>query len=133
MPDIVEAAVAAGTFNTLVAAVQAADLVDALKGEGPLTVFAPDDDAFAKLPEGTVEGLLEDIPALKNILLYHVAAGKVMAADVVGMSEVETLQGGKLPVDASDGVKIAGAMVSTADIEVDNGVIHVIDSVMLPD
>ena len=133
MPDIVEAAVAAGTFNTLVAAVQAAGLVDALKGEGPLTVFAPDDDAFAKLPEGTVEGLLEDIPALKNILLYHVAAGKVMAADVLGMSEIETLQGGKLAVDASDGVKIAGAMVSTADIEVDNGVIHVIDSVMIPD
>jgi len=133
MPDIVEAAVEAGTFTTLVAAVEAAGLVDALKGDGPLTVFAPNDDAFAKLPEGTVEGLLNDIPTLKNILLYHVAPGKLMAADVAKMDEIETLQGGKITVDASDGVKVDDANVIEADLEVDNGVCHVIDSVIMPD
>jgi uncharacterized surface protein with fasciclin (FAS1) repeats len=132
MADIVDTAVSAGNFKTLVAAVKAADLVDALKGEGPLTVFAPTDDAFAKLPEGTVDSLLNDVPRLKDILLYHVVDGKHMAADVAKMTSVKTLQGQSAAIDASAGVKVDGATVVQADLEVDNGVIHVIDSVILP-
>ena len=130
---IVEIAVADGRFTTLVAAVQAADLAEALSGEGPLTVFAPTDDAFAALPEGTVEGLLEDIPALTDILLYHVVAGDVKAADVVTLESAETLQGGLLTVTVEgDVVLINGAQVVIADIEASNGTIHVIDAVLLP-
>lgn len=132
MADIVEAAVGAGCFNTLVAAVQAAGLVDALKAPGPFTVFAPNDDAFAKLPEGTVESLLQDKETLTQILLYHVAEGKHLAADVSGMSKIKTLQGQEITVDTSDGVKVDNATVIQADIEVDNGVCHVIDAVILP-
>ena len=131
--DIVDTAVAAGDFETLVAAVQAAGLVDALKGEGPFTVFAPTDAAFAALPEGTVESLLEDKEALSNILLYHVVAGKVMAADITDGMTAETLQGSTVTFSVSDdGVKINDANIVTTDIETSNGVIHVIDAVILP-
>ena len=130
---IVDIAVADGRFTTLVAAVQAADLAEALSAEGPFTVFAPTDDAFAALPEGTVEGLLEDIPALTDILLYHVVAGDVKAADVVTLESAETLQGGLLTVTVEgDVVRINGAQVVIADIEASNGTIHVIDAVFLP-
>lgn len=131
--DIVDTAVEAGSFTTLVAAVQAADLVDTLKGEGPFTVFAPTDKAFAALPEGTVEALLADIPALTDILLYHVVAGKVMAADVVNLTSAATVQGSDLEIVVEDGkVMINGVNVITTDIETSNGVIHVIDAVLIP-
>lgn len=130
---IVDIAVADGRFTTLVAALDAASLVDTLKGEGPFTVFAPTDDAFAKLPEGTVEALLADIPALTNILLYHVVSGKVMATDVVELSLADTVAGIPVQVKVQDNnVYINGAMVIITDIEASNGVIHVIDSVILP-
>ena len=131
--DIVDTAVAAGDFNTLVAAVQAAGLVEALKGEGPFTVFAPTDAAFAKLPAGTVEALLADPEgALKQILLYHVVAGKVMAGDLSDGLVATTLQGEEVTFDLSSGAKVNDANIVTADIETSNGVIHVIDSVILP-
>jgi transforming growth factor-beta-induced protein len=132
--DIVDIAVEDGRFTTLVAAVQAAGLVDALKGEGPLTVFAPTDEAFAALPEGTVEALLADIPALTDILLYHVAEGKVMASDVIELSNAMTLQGQYADILVEDGkVMIDNAQVIITDIEASNGVIHVIDAVILPE
>ncbi|UCF61023.1 MAG: fasciclin domain-containing protein [Anaerolineaceae bacterium] len=132
--DIVDIAVADGRFQTLVAAVQAAGLVDALKGEGPLTVFAPTDDAFSALPEGTVEALLEDIPTLTDILLYHVLAGKVMAADVIELSQAQTLQGQFVDILLDGGkVMVDNAEVILTDIEASNGVIHVIDAVILPE
>jgi len=133
--DIVDTAVAAGSFSTLVAAVTAAGLVDTLKGEGPFTVFAPSDDAFAKLPAGTVETLVkpENKDKLVQILTLHVLSGKVMAADVAGkMMEPASVQGEALHVDGTDGVKVSGATVTTADIECTNGVIHVIDTVIMP-
>ena len=132
MADIVDTAVAAGSFNTLVAAVQAAGLVDTLKGPGPFTVFAPTDEAFAKLPAGTVESLLQDIPNLTKILTYHVVSGTVMAADVVNLTSAPTVEGSEVKIDASNGVKINDATVTTPDVVADNGVIHVIDSVLLP-
>ena len=132
MSNIVETAIAAGSFNTLVAAVQAAGLAETLSGPGPFTVFAPTDDAFAKLPAGTVEGLLGDKEKLTSILTYHVVPGKVMAADVAGMTSATTVQGGTLKIDASNGVKVNDANVVTADVVADNGVIHVIDTVLLP-
>jgi len=128
--------VGAGTFNTLVAAVQAADLVDTLKGDGPFTVFAPTDEAFAALPEGTVESLLlpENKEQLIAILTYHVVPGKVMSGDIAGKEmAVETVQGSTADINAMDGVMIDGAKVVSADIEADNGVIHVIDAVILPE
>lgn len=131
--DIVDIAVADGRFTKLVTAVQAAELVEALKQEGPLTVFAPTDDAFAKLPEGTFESLANNIPALKDILLYHVVAGKVMAADVVKLISADTLLGKPVTVAVKDGnVFINESQVIIADIEAANGVIHVIDTVLLP-
>lgn len=131
--DIVETAVAAGSFTTLVAALEAADLVGVLQGDGPFTVFAPTDAAFAKLPEGTVEALLADKEALTRVLTYHVVAGAVMAADVVKLSSAETVAGISAPIEVKDGkVYVAGAEVSTTDIATSNGVIHIIDSVMLP-
>lgn len=131
--DIVDIAVKDGRFETLVAALKAADLVGTLKGEGPFTVFAPTDDAFGKLPPGTVEGLLEDVPKLKNILLYHVVPGKVMSADVVELDRADTALGRKLMIKVVDGkVMINDAQVVVADIEASNGVIHVIDTVILP-
>ena len=133
--DIVDTAIAAGTFKTLVAAVTAADLVATLKGEGPFTVFAPSDDAFAKLPAGTVEDLVkpENKAKLTAILTYHVMAGKVMAADVTGKKmEPKTVNGQALHVDGTSGVSINGAKVVSADIACTNGVIHVIDAVLMP-
>ena len=137
MQDIVDTAVAAGSFKTLVTAVKAAGLVDTLKGKGPFTVFAPTDDAFAKLPKGTVEGLLKDTPKLTAVLTYHVVSGKVMAADVVKLKTAKTVQGQEVKIDASKwhmhkNVKINDAEVVKADIVTDNGVIHVIDKVLLP-
>ena len=133
--DIVDTAVSAGQFNTLVAAVEAADLVSTLKGDGPFTVFAPTDEAFAALPEGTVENLLkpENKEQLVAVLTYHVVAGKIMSSDIAGTKAmVESVQGSELDVDATNGVTVDGATVVTADIETDNGVIHVIDRVVLP-
>ena len=132
MADIVDTAVSAGSFTTLVAAVKAAGLVDTLKGAGPFTVFAPTDEAFAKLPEGTVEALLNDIPKLTKILTYHVVSGKVLAADVVNLKSAKTVEGSEVKIDASNGVKINDSTVTTADVAADNGVIHIIDSVLLP-
>ena len=133
MADIVDTAVNAGSFNTLVAAVKAAGLVDTLKGPGPFTVFAPTDDAFAKLPAGTVDSLLKDIPKLKKILTYHVVSGKVTAADVVKLTSANTVEGSSVKIDASGGtVKVNDAKVVTPDVASDNGVIHVIDSVLIP-
>jgi uncharacterized surface protein with fasciclin (FAS1) repeats len=133
--DIVDTAVAAGSFNTLVAAVKAAGLVEALKGPGPLTVFAPTDEAFAKLGKATIDDLLkpENKDKLVAILTYHVVPGKVMAADVAGKDQkVKTVQGGEIDVNGKDGVTVNGAKVIKADIVTDNGVIHVIDAVILP-
>lgn len=132
MADIVDTAVSAGSFNTLVAAVKAANLVDTLKGPGPFTVFAPTDDAFAKLPAGTVDALLKDIPKLTKILTYHVVSGKVMAADVVKLKSATTVEGSDVKIDASNGVKVNDSNVVTPDVVADNGVIHVIDTVLLP-
>lgn len=132
MADIVDTAINAGSFNTLVAAVKAAGLLDTLKGPGPFTVFAPTDDAFAKLPKGTVESLLNDIPQLTKILTYHVVADKVMSVDAVNLNSVSTVEGSALSIDASGGIKVNGATVVTPDVEADNGVIHVIDSVLIP-
>ena len=133
--DIVDTAVSAGQFNTLMAAVEAADLVTTLKGDGPFTVFAPTDEAFAALPEGTVENLLkpENKDQLIAVLTYHVVPGKIMSSDIAGTATmVESVQGSELDVKATDGVTVDGATVVTADIVTDNGVIHVIDRVVLP-
>jgi uncharacterized surface protein with fasciclin (FAS1) repeats len=131
--DIVDTAVAAGDFKTLAAALQAAGLVETLKGPGPFTVFAPTDAAFAKLPAGTVEGLLKDREKLTSILTYHVVAGRVMAADVMTMKSAKTVQGGSLAVATSGaGVTIDGVRVVKTDIQCSNGVIHVIDAVLMP-
>jgi uncharacterized surface protein with fasciclin (FAS1) repeats len=131
--NIVETAVEAGQFNTLVAAVKAAGLVETLSGKGPFTVFAPTDDAFAKLPEGTVEALLKDKDKLTAILTYHVAAGNYKAGDVVKMKAIETVNGKSLMIKVMDGkVKIDNAYVIKTDIETSNGVIHVIDAVVIP-
>lgn len=131
--DIVETAAAAGSFKTLIAAVQAAGLEETLKGKGPFTVFAPTDEAFAKLPVGTVEALLKDKAKLTAILTYHVVAGKVMAADAIKLTEAKTVNGQSFKIAAGkDGVMIDNAKVVTTDIVASNGVIHVIDSVILP-
>jgi uncharacterized surface protein with fasciclin (FAS1) repeats len=131
--DIVDTAVAAGDFNTLVTAVKAAGLVETLKGEGPFTVFAPTDAAFAKVPTDTLNALLADKAALANVLTYHVVAGKVMAADVVKLTSAVTVQGQAVSIEVKDGkVYIDGTQVVTTDIEASNGVIHVIDAVILP-
>ena len=132
--DIVDTAVSAKSFNTLVAALKAADLVDVLRGEGPFTVFAPTDDAFAKLPEGTVESLLkpENKAKLQSILTYHVVPGRVKAADVVKLSSAKTVQGQSISIDTRNGVMVDNARVIKTDIEAQNGIIHVIDTVIMP-
>jgi uncharacterized surface protein with fasciclin (FAS1) repeats len=133
--DIVDVAVSAGSFQTLATALKAADLLDTLKGPGPFTVFAPTDDAFAKLPAGTLESLLEpeNKAKLKSILTYHVVPGRVLAADVVKLDRAKTLQGQSVAIAATEGsVKIDGATVVKADVSASNGVIHVIDTVILP-
>lgn len=131
--DIVDTAVAAGSFTTLATALDAAGLVDTLKGTGPFTVFAPTDAAFAKLPAGTVEGLLNDKAKLTSVLTYHVVPGKVMAADVVKLDGATTVNGQSVTIKVVDGkAQIDNATVVQADIETSNGVIHVIDTVILP-
>ena len=137
MADIVDTAIGAGNFKTLVTAVQAAGLVDTLKSPGPFTVFAPTDEAFAKLPMGTLDSLLKDTPKLKMILTYHVVSGRVMAADVVKLKTAKTVEGAEIKIDASRwhghrNVKVNNADVITPDIMADNGVIHVIDKVLMP-
>jgi uncharacterized surface protein with fasciclin (FAS1) repeats len=129
---IVDVAVANGSFKTLVAAVQAAGLAETLSGTGPFTVFAPTDAAFAKLPAGTVESLLKDKEKLKAILTYHVVSGKVMSTDVVKLTSAKTVNGQNVTIDAKNGVKVNNATVVTADVPASNGVIHVIDTVLLP-
>ena len=136
-PDIVDTAVAAGSFTTLVAALQAADLVDALKDKGPYTVFAPSDEAFAKFSKnwpGTIESLLkpENQAQLQRLLTYHVVPGKVMAADISGTMTPATLEGAALNITTANGVKVNYATVVQADIETSNGVIHVINAVLIP-
>jgi uncharacterized surface protein with fasciclin (FAS1) repeats len=131
--DIVQVATQAGVFNTLLAAATAAGLVETLKGEGPFTVFAPTDEAFAKLPEGTVASLLENPEALRGILLYHVVPGRVTAEQVVGLTAATTVNGADIRIAVVDGtVKINDASVITADVAASNGVIHIIDAVILP-
>ena len=130
--DIVDTAVEAGTFITLVAAAEAAGLVDTLKGEGPFTVFAPTDEAFAALPDGTVDGLLADPDALAAILTYHVVPGKVMSTDLSNEMTATTVNGADVTIMTEPGVMVDGANVVAADIEASNGVIHVIDAVILP-
>jgi uncharacterized surface protein with fasciclin (FAS1) repeats len=135
MHDIIDTAVAAGTFKTLAAALTAANLVDTLKGTGPFTVFAPTDEAFAKLPAGTVDALLKDIPKLSAILTYHVVSGKVMAADVMKMDgqSTKTVNGADVKITTTGGVKLNDAStVVTTDIDCTNGVIHVVDTVVMP-
>ena len=131
--NIVEIAVEDGRFTTLVTALQAAELDGVLSGDGPFTVFAPTDDAFGKLPEGTLDALLADIPALKDILLYHVVSGNVMAADVVGLDSAETLQGSAFSISGMGGkVMVDESEVIITDIVGSNGVIHVVDTVLIP-
>ena len=130
--DIVDTAASAENFKTLVAAVKTAGLVDALKGEGPFTVFAPTDEAFAKLPKGTVEGLLNDKEKLTKILTYHVVKGNVSSRDVEKLNSADTLQGALLRIDTTDGVRVNNAKVVNADLQASNGIIHVIDTVLLP-
>jgi uncharacterized surface protein with fasciclin (FAS1) repeats len=130
--DIVDTAVAAGSFKTLAAALQAAGLVETLKGPGPFTVFAPTDEAFAKIPKADLDALIANKAKLTQVLTYHVVAGKVTAADVVKLKSAKTVEGEMVRIDTSSGVKINGANVIKADVEASNGVIHVIDTVLLP-
>lgn len=130
--DIVDTAIHAGKFDTLVKAVQAADLVETLKSDGPFTVFAPTDEAFAKLPPATLQALLDDKAALTNVLTYHVVPGVVMAEDVVKLDSAKTVQGQNVSIDTRDGVMVDNAKVVMTDIRTSNGVIHVIDTVIIP-
>ena len=130
--DIVDTAVSAGSFKTLVAAIEAAGLVETLKGDGPFTVFAPTDEAFAKIPQNELESLLKDKQALAKILTYHVVPGKVMAKDVANIDSAKTVQGQSISISSKDGVTIDNAKVVQADILTSNGVIHVIDTVIIP-
>jgi len=132
MPTIIDIAVQAGSFNTLVQAVQAAGLVETLSGEGPFTVFAPTDEAFAQIPQDTLQAVLANKEQLTAILTYHVAPGKLMATDVVRSSQIPTVQGQSITVNTEGGVKVDDANVIQTDIEADNGVIHVIDKVLMP-
>jgi uncharacterized surface protein with fasciclin (FAS1) repeats len=131
MPDIVDIAVGADNFQTLVTAVKAANLVDTLKSPGPFTVFAPTDEAFAKLPPGTIQTLVQNIPQLTRILCYHVVPGKLMKADLAKVDSVTSVEGSPIRIDCSDEFEVKNATVVAADIEADNGVIHVIDNVIL--
>ncbi|HEX9001496.1 MAG TPA: fasciclin domain-containing protein [Blastocatellia bacterium] len=130
MPNIIETATAANSFKTLITAVKAAGLVETLTGTGPFTVFAPNDEAFAKLPQGTVEELLKNIPKLKRVLSYHVVAGKMMASEVSKLPSAKTLEGQSVGIASNNGVKVNDAKLIKADITCDNGVIHVIDTVL---
>jgi uncharacterized surface protein with fasciclin (FAS1) repeats len=131
--DIVATAVDAGMFKTLATALKEAGLIETLQGKGPFTVFAPTDEAFAKLPKGTLEGLLKDKEALKKVLLYHVVSGKVMSGDVVKLKDAKTVEGSKVMIKVVDGsVMINNSKVTKADVDASNGVIHIIDTVLLP-
>jgi uncharacterized surface protein with fasciclin (FAS1) repeats len=132
MKNIIETAVENPQFSTLVTAIKAADLVETLSGSGPFTVFAPTNEAFEKIPAETLEAVLADKAKLTSILTYHVVSGKVMAADVVSMTEAKTVQGSMVKIDAANGVMINDSMVTSTDIECSNGVIHVIDTVLMP-
>ena len=132
MADLVETAVNAGSFNTLVKAVEAAGLVDILKSPGPFTVFAPADEVFDRLPEGTLESWLQDIPKLKKILTYHVLFGDVRTDNFLEIEEAPTVEGSVVAIDSSNGYKVNQAIIMTPDILADNGVIHVIDSILMP-
>jgi len=131
MADIVDIAVSADSFKTLVTAVQAAGLVETLKSPGPFTVFAPNDDAFAKLPPGTIQTLVQNIPQLTRILTYHVVPGKLKQADLAKLGTVTSVEGSPIKIDCADGFEVKNATVLAADIEADNGIIHVIDTVIL--
>lgn len=131
MADIVDIAVNAGSFNTLVTAVQAAGLVETLKSPGPFTVFAPTDDAFAKLPPGTIQTLVQNIPQLTRILTFHVVPGKLSKAELEKLGVVTSVEGSPIPINCSDGFEVKNATVVAPDIEADNGMIHVIDNVIL--
>ena len=130
--DIVDTAISAGSFNTLAKALTEAELIETLKGTGPFTVFAPTDDAFAQIPEDQLNAILANKALLTKILTYHVVSGKVMAADVVALDSAATVQGQSVSISTENGVKVDGATVVQADIEATNGVIHVIDSVLIP-
>jgi uncharacterized surface protein with fasciclin (FAS1) repeats len=130
MSKIIETAIADGSFKTLVTAVKAAGLVETLSGAGPFTVFAPNDEAFAKLPKGTLEGLLKDVPKLKQLLTYHVVAGKVTGAQAAKQPSTKSVEGHNLTLEAKNGVKVNDSKVIKADIACDNGIIHVIDTVL---
>lgn len=131
MADIVDIAVSAGSFKTLVTAVQAAGLVETLKSPGPFTVFAPTDDAFAKLPPGTIQTLVQNIPQLTRILTFHVVPGKLTKSDLANLGVVTSVEGSTIPIDCSDGFEVKNATVLAPDINADNGIIHVIDTVIL--
>jgi uncharacterized surface protein with fasciclin (FAS1) repeats len=131
MPDIVDIAVSAGSFETLVTAVKAAGLVETLKSPGPFTVFAPTDDAFAKLPPGTIQTLVQNTPQLARILTYHVVSGKLKREDLAKVDAVTSVEGAPIRIDCSEGFEVKNATVVQADIEADNGIIHVIDNVIL--
>ena len=131
MADIVDIAVGAGSFKTLVTAVGVAGLVETLKSPGPFTVFAPNDEAFAKLPPGTVQTLVQNIPQLTRILTYHVVPGRLTAADIAKHTSLTSVEGSQIRVDTTDGFEVKNATVIAADIEADNGIIHVIDNVIL--
>ena len=131
MANLLEAAQQAG-FKTLLQAIEATELTEILKSPGPYTVFAPTDEAFANLPEGTLESLLQDIPKLKRIVAYHVASGDVRAEDLMEIQEAETVEGSVLAIDSSNGIKVNDANVVQSDVLTDNGVIHIIDAVLIP-
>ncbi len=131
MADIVDIAVSAGSFTTLVAAVQAAGLVETLKSPGPFTVFAPNDDAFAKLPAGTIQTLVQNIPQLTRILKFHVVPGRLTKAELAALGVVTSVEGSTIPIDCSENFEVKNATVIAPDIQADNGVIHVIDTVIL--
>lgn len=132
MANIVKTAEQAGKFTTLLKAIEQAELADILNSPGPYTVFAPTDEAFAKLPEGTIESLTQDIPKLKRIVSYHVTFGDVRAEDLMEIAEAETVEGSVVAIDSSNGLKVNDAQVIESDVMADNGVIHVIDTVLIP-
>lgn len=133
MPDIIDTAINAGSFNTLVTAITTAGLDTALKGDGPFTVFAPTDEAFSKLPSGAVEELLQDVIKLRKVLEYHVVTGKINATDLVQLQKLTTSEGKDIKVNAENDLKVNDAYIVTSDVEADNGVIHVIDNVLFPE
>ncbi|MEH1891869.1 MAG: fasciclin domain-containing protein [Nostoc sp.] len=133
MPDIIDTAINAGSFNTLVTAITTAGLDTALKGDGPFTVFAPTDEAFSKLPSGAVEELLQDVIKLRKVLEYHVVTGKINATDLVQLQKLTTSEGKDIKVNAENNLKVNNAYIVTSDVEADNGVIHVIDNVLFPE